>query len=287
MGYNSSKLDRFYDLNLNCATHYARIENPLGMIHPHHHDDYEIYFLVSGNRKYFVSNTICSLSPNQIAIFKPNIPHQVTVNLNIPYERHLIYVTQQLYSEILKENPSLKKPLDSQQFNLTKDDFAKALNFISEINEEFEINDMFSQYKIKTLITNLLIFICRHNDTSNLILEKGDLRIQNVINYIIKHYSEPITLSDCAKIACMHYNTFSAAFKKTTAIGFKDFLTRIRIDKGCELLETTNYSITKIAELVGFSVATHFSSSFRKIHKISPKEYRNRYLDQKNKTALK
>ena len=101
------------------------------------------------------------------------------------------------------------------------------------------------------------------------------MRIQNAINYIIEHYSEPITLSDCAKIASMNYHAFSKAFKKITAIGFKEFLTRLRIDKGCELLETTNYSITKIAELVGFSTDNHFSTTFKSLHNITPKEYRN------------
>ena len=67
-----------------------------------------------------------------------------------------------------------------------------------------------------------------------------------------------------------------------TANGFKEFLTRLRIDKGCELLETTNYSITKIAELVGFSTDNHFSTTFKSLHNITPKEYRNLYKIRNN-----
>ena len=281
MNYISSELDRFYDLHLNCATHYAYIENPQGMTCPHHHDDYEIYFLISGNRKYFIQNTIYTLSPNQIVIFKPNIPHQVTVNLNIPYERHLLYVTPQLFSEIFNNNPFLEQIVNKQFFNLSSDNFEKALNFISKINDEFKTNDIYSLSNIKNILSELLIFIERHNDTSNITIDKGDLRIQNAINFILDHYSEPITLTDCAKIASMNYHSFSKAFQKITAIGFKEFLTRLRIDKGCELLETTNYSITKIAELVGFSTDNHFSTTFKLLHNITPKEYRNKHQQQK------
>lgn len=281
MIYFTSELDRFYDLKLNCATHYGFFNNPKGMTAPHHHEEYEIYFLISGNRKYFVQNTIYTLQPNQVVIFKPNTPHQVTVNLNVPYERHLVYVTPQLFSEIINNNPSLKSIFDFQLFNLSDSDFAKALDIISEINKELERNDEYSQCMIKNLLGALLMFICRHNDTSNLVLNKSDLRIQSVINFILEHYSEHITLSDCAKIACMHYNTFSAVFQKETAIGFKDFLIRIRIDKGCELLETTDYSITKIAELTGFCTATHFTSTFKNLLNISPKEYRSRHQIEK------
>ena len=152
MTYITSELDRFYDLNLNCATHRAYVENPQGMTCPHHHEDYEIYFLISGNRKYFISNTIYTLQPNQVVIFKPNIPHQVTVNLNVPYERQLVYVTPQLFSEIIDNNPSLKSIFDFQLFNLSDSNFAKALDIISEINKEFERNDEYSQCIIKNLI---------------------------------------------------------------------------------------------------------------------------------------
>ena len=281
MNYSSSNLDRFYDLKLNCATHYGFFDNPKGMTAPHHHEEYEIYFLISGNRKYFVQNTIYTLQPNQVVIFKPNTPHQVTINLNVPYERYLVYITPQLFSEIINNNPSLKSIFDFQLFNLSDEDFSKALSIISEINKEFERNDIYSQSVVKNLLENLLMFICRHNNTSKLSISKEDLRVQSVINFILEHYSEHITLSDCAKIACMHYNTFSSVFQKATAMGFKDFLTRIRIDKGCELLKSTNYSITKIADLIGFSTSTHFSSTFKMIHKISPKEYRNRHQTPK------
>lgn len=282
MNYISSELDRFYDLHLNCATLHAYIENPQGMTRPHHHDDYEIYFLVSGNRKYFIQNTIYTLSPNQIVIFKPNVPHQVTVNLNIPYERHLLYVTPQLFSEVFNNNPFLEQIVNKQFFNLSSDNFERTLNFISKINDEFKTDDIYSISNIKNILSELLIFIERHNDTSNITIDKSDLRIQNAINYILDHYSEPITLADCAKIASMNYHSFSKAFQKNTAVGFKEFLTRLRIDKGCELLETTNYSITKIAELVGFSTDNHFSTTFKSLHNITPKEYRIRKRKQKS-----
>lgn len=282
LNYLPSKLDTFYDLQFNCATNCVYNENPQGMTRPHHHNDYEIYFLVSGNRKYFVQNTIYTLNPNQVVIFKPNIPHQVTVNLNIPYERRLLYVTPQLFSEISKFNPHLKKIINKQLFTLSKEDFDEASEFVSKITKEFEQNDIYSQDIIKNLICELLMFIDRHNDAANRIINKEDLRIQSVIDYILEHYSEHISLSDCAKIACMHYNTFSAFFQKSTSLGFKEFLTRIRIDKGRELLEKTDYSISKIADLTGFSTATHFSSTFKAINRISPREYRNQHKANRN-----
>ena len=281
LNYVASELDCFYNLKLDCATDYAYIENPRGMTQPHHHNDFEIYFLLSGNRKYFIQNTIYTLRPNQIVIFKPNIPHQVTVNLNIPYERQLLYIAPTFFSEILNNNPSIEKIVNKQFFNLSNENFTEALGFITKINEEFKKNDKYSLDSIRNIISELLIFLDRNNDTSNIIIDKSDLRIQTAINYILEHYSEPISMSECAKVASMNYHAFSKAFQKITAIGFKEFLTRLRIDKAIELLETTTYSITKIAELVGFSSDNYFSTAFKSLHNITPREYRYKYIQQK------
>ena len=274
MKYLSSELDCFYNLRFDCATHYARIDDPQGMTRPHHHDDYEIYFLMSGNRKYFVYNTIYTLVPNQVAIFKPNVPHQVTVNLNIPYERNLVYLTPQLFDRIVKENPPLKSIADHQLFNLSEENFKHALEFISKINDEFKHNDVYSPDIIKNLAAQLLMFIGRHNDVSNVTIDKMDLRIQNAIDFILKEYSEPILLSDCAKTACMSPSHFSKSFYKTTGIGFNEFLNRTRINKALELLENTTFSISRIAQMVGFSTESHFCYNFRNLNGISPSSYR-------------
>ena len=268
-----SQLDHFYDLHLNCATHYARVEDPKGMSRPHHHNDYEIYFLISGNRKYFISNTIYTLRPHQIVIFEPGVPHQVTVNLNAPYERHLIYVTPTLFAEILRENPSLKSIVSTQLFNLSEEHFEEALLFISKINKETACCDPYSADIIKNTLAELLLFLGRHNDTSHIVIDKGDLRIQNAIDYILENYTEPITLADCAKIACMSPTHFSKVFHKTTAIGFKEFLNKIRIDKACEWLEKTKKPISHIAQSVGFATESHFSFTFKNLLGVSPSAY--------------
>ena len=41
---HASQWDHSYSMRLNCATHHARIEDPKGMLRPHHHTDYELYF---------------------------------------------------------------------------------------------------------------------------------------------------------------------------------------------------------------------------------------------------
>ena len=269
-----SHFDHSYKIKYDCAIDYEKVEVPNGMISAHHHDDYELYFLDSGNRKYYASNKVFTIKPHQIVIFKPNVPHQVTINLNFPYERHLLYVTPKLMDTILLENPQIKLDNKTQLFNLSKKSYEYAIKLISKINNEFQHSDNFSPIAIKNTLVELLIFIFRNHDTSTIVVEKSDQRIQSAINFILSNYANSITLLDCAKIAYMSPSHFSREFHKTTALSFKEFLNKIRVDASLELLKTTQNSIAQVAQLVGFSSESYFGYVFKEINGISPSQYR-------------
>jgi two-component system response regulator YesN len=86
---------------------------------------------------------------------------------------------------------------------------------------------------------------------------------------------ENITLDTVAGIACMNAYYFSSFFKKHTGENFKDFLTRLRMEKALQLLLNTDMKTYEIAEQVGFNDARHFSGMFRKYYGKNPLEYKN------------
>ena len=57
---------------------------------------------------------------------------------------------------------------------------------------------------------------------------------------------------------------FSTLFKKKTGSSFIQYLTAFRMKKAIELLRTTDYSVEKIAEEVGYSNPNYFVKVFKK-----------------------
>ena len=279
MNFNS-KPDHFYDMHLDFAIHHMFIENPKGMDFPHHHDDYEIYFLISGNRKYFVEDKIYTLQPHQVVIFKPNTPHQVTVNLNIPYERSLLYVSPSLFHNAINSCSSLKPFLHTQVFNLSEDHFNRALSYLEKMNEESLKNDAFSYDMIKFTLAELLLFISRHHNSSPIKSNGIDLRIQTAVDFILENHANPITLADAAEIASMSACHFSKSFHKTTGFSFRDFLIKARVEKARDLLESTNLRVSDIAQSVGFSTESLLAQGFRKFMGTTPCQYRKLHRNQ-------
>lgn len=271
-------LDDYYKTYSGCFVDHARLEDPKGMIHPHYHLYYELYFLVSGNRKYFLSTKISTLQPNQVLIIEPKKPHQVTVNLNIPYERYVMYVTPQLMSDILKHNPSLQlEKIKTGFFEFSKSDFKILLHSLDRILSELQRKDAYSPDVIKNTVGEILINICREGKYLLFPRDKGDIRIQSSINFILDHYAEPITLVDCAKFSNLSPSHFSRTFRKATALTFKEYLNRTRVEKACDLLKNTSEPISQIALMVGFSAESYFGSIFKQIEGCSPLAYRSKF----------
>lgn len=100
--------------------------------------------------------------------------------------------------------------------------------------------------------------------------------VQRAIRYIHMHYAEPLTLSRLADEAHLSESYFSTLFKKRCGYGFREYLTKVRVDRARELLEKTGMGVTEIAEAAGFDTQSYFSKVFRRRTGLSPSDYRTR-----------
>jgi len=92
--------------------------------------------------------------------------------------------------------------------------------------------------------------------------------------YARKHYAEDIMTTDVAKHVYLNPAYFSTLFKKETGIGFKDYLMNLRMEMAGILLCDLQYSISKVAEMVGINDARYFSKLFKKYSGLRPQDYR-------------
>jgi len=100
-------------------------------------------------------------------------------------------------------------------------------------------------------------------------------RIQLIISYIHQNYANHLSLQEIADAAHLSVSECNRSFKKTLHTTPYDYLIKYRIKKSVELLNATEFTITEIANRVGFNHVNHFIQSFKKHHHKTPKEYRS------------
>ena len=127
-------------------------------------------------------------------------------------------------------------------------------------------------YKISAYMVSLFM-----NSSDTVPSEKVYKRkIEGALELIYLNYNSNISIDDAAKITGYSKSNFCRNFKLATGTSFHQYLAQYRISNACYILRTTDYSIEKISESVGFSETRSFCRSFKKIMRMTPLEYRKR-----------
>lgn len=99
--------------------------------------------------------------------------------------------------------------------------------------------------------------------------------IQKAIRYINAHYPLPLTVSRVAREAAMSVSRFERDFKKTLGVTFSIYLNKVRIARAMQMLEQGDgLSMSEIAFACGFTNQYHFCRMFKKLTKISPRDFK-------------
>ena len=122
-----------------------------------------------------------------------------------------------------------------------------------------------------------LLFLNNDNLPASTSCDKNTYnRIRQVISYIGENYDSDLTLGNISESIHVCRSECSRLFKKYMNISLFEFIAQYRIEKSLEYLINTDYSITEIAELVGFRDSNYFSKVFRRQKGCSPTKYRRR-----------
>jgi AraC-like DNA-binding protein len=99
-------------------------------------------------------------------------------------------------------------------------------------------------------------------------------RILRSIQYMRNHLDEPCSLEELAEVARFSPSHYSHLFKQQTNTSPIRFFIRLKMQRACELLHTTNQTVAAIGRQVGYTDSFHFSRMFKKVIGKSPTAYR-------------
>jgi two-component system response regulator YesN len=109
--------------------------------------------------------------------------------------------------------------------------------------------------------------------------------IKKVLDYIYSNYMNNISLINVSQHVFMNHIYLSRLIKKETGDNFLDILTRIRLQKACEMLSDPFMKTYEVAEKVGIKDSGYFSQIFKKYFGMTPSEYRQKVIYSKRKGA--
>jgi AraC family transcriptional regulator of arabinose operon len=106
--------------------------------------------------------------------------------------------------------------------------------------------------------------------------DSGDV-IEHAVEYIRTHIVDRISVPELAAMASLSSSHFSALFKREVGYPVLQYQTLLRMARARELLDVTSATIAAIAAEVGYPDSFYFARQFKKIHGVTPREYRDQH----------
>jgi AraC-like DNA-binding protein len=274
------------------SVHVQHSDGPVTMVYAHIHDYIEIIYALSGEYRIALNNKEFDFSSGDMVLINSNEIHNiisVSEGLNkyivLKFEPEMLYTTSQSLFEMRYVMPFILNESTHQKI-FKKDEIEKTVipEIIHGIYQEFADRKYGFELAIRANIYNLFLFILRRWNEQNVDLNitqdvNKDLvqRLQIVFDYIEDNYQNDITAFDMANLCNLSYSYFSRLFTKVMRRSFRQYLNYVRILKAEKLLTTSDFNITEIAMMVGFSTSSYFIQQFRHYKEISPKQYQMLY----------
>ncbi|MGA9749253.1 MAG: AraC family transcriptional regulator [Nocardioides sp.] len=109
----------------------------------------------------------------------------------------------------------------------------------------------------------------------------GDVlvHLRRARDLVDREFAEPLDLDRLAATAGLSKYHFLRLFKATYGLTPAAYLSERRIERAQDLLRATNLTVTEVCHAVGFTSLGSFSSRFRALVGVSPREFQARYAE--------
>lgn len=104
--------------------------------------------------------------------------------------------------------------------------------------------------------------------------------IAEVMDWAIVNVHRPLTVADLADEAMMASRTFARRFKEEVGVTPHAWLTRQRLHRAQQLLETTDQPVERVARQAGFESAETLRHHFRNTLHTTPTNYRKTFIQR-------
>lgn len=112
-------------------------------------------------------------------------------------------------------------------------------------------------------------------------VDSDSRRILKVKDYISKHFTEEVRLTELSDLIGMSPSAFSRFFKLSTGKTLSEYTVGVRLGMAARKLVDTTDSISEICYCCGFNTLSNFNRLFRKYKGCSPSEFRDKYHKKK------
>ena len=272
--YRNSKVD-FKDKKHplfvgSCGTYHLLTRPKLPTHRPRGRLDYQILYVASGKAHFYFNGVEEIVSAGNMVLYRPKEEQRYYYYGTDHTEVYWVHFTGNNVKNVLRkygisDDMHVIHTGTSLEFKRIFMEMIQELKLCKDDYEELLVNHL----------QHLLILIHRilnakPRGKNHVLMEEMDAAVR----HFHQNYNQTISIEDYDISQHMSVSWFIRNFKEYTNVTPTQYILSLRISNAQTLLETTNYNVTEIAEIVGYDNPLYFSRIFKKQSGMSPSEFR-------------
>lgn len=273
-----------------------REELPYFVVPCHFHPFIEIMYITSGTGTRFVGDSIEPYESGDICMIGSNLIHEwrndkqyFNDDSELKATCFCLFFNPELYYKEYLSVPEFEKIQTLIQLSQrgikfhgeTRNKIAALIEVgenklgIGKVINLLEILDVMSESSEYELLTSIIF--------SNNFESAENARFNKIYEYLIRNYTQTISLKAVADQAALSPTAFCRYFKSRTNQTLKTYLNAIRIGHAKKLLITGKMKVSTIAIEVGFNNFSNFVEQFKRTTSMTPTEYQKQHMAKNTK----
>lgn len=246
------------------------------MPRPHSHTTVELYYLLDGERVYFVDGQVVTVRKGELIMIAAHEAHSTASSEVAEFERILINYDPSVLPLALQKLVLLHAGRRFRVFSLTLREQDEVERLMHKMLEECLQAKPYYESCCLSLFAELMIILGRSDPHAGISVSRYSLhnKVSEIAAFLRERYRESLTLEDTARHFYMSSSYLSRVFHRFTGFHFREYIIHMRVREAQRLLAHSRQKIQEIALAAGFEHLSHFNKTFKKTTGLTPLQYR-------------
>ena len=243
---------------------------------PHNHDFYEIFYIVNGSMKHSLNSDESMLSIGDCIILSPSDTHAFST-IGESMHRDLLISCSLFESTLALVTQTKDSPENFiDKLSLPVHFSPSEIVELEDIAQKFTRENDADKKRLTGIIIllNILLKLFKNNEYTDSVPHSLSEQILDCLNKNTHIQGGIPSLSKYLKYSSSY---LCHTFKKETGIPLSQHIKHLRLTYISYYLKTTNYSLGKIADIVGIESLPYLNKIFKEKYGMPPIKFRKQY----------
>lgn len=244
----------------------------------HRHSFYEACYVVQGTGRFQCDGTWHTLSPGDVFLARPGVPHQI-VSVDKNMELYWVAYDWKTLSPTLDSDAQLLRNIATSETVITRDDGRVYATWLA-LRSVTDTLRKGTKQQVEGLAQALITAIAQLMSSASWSPEIAPPRdsesalMRQAVLYIRDNLAKELSISEVSSHVSLSYRHFSRLFTKHMGCSFVQYVNQSRIEMAAALLHNPSYTVKQAAKETGFHDIHYFTRLFTRTMGLPPAKYR-------------